>query len=702
MNKRSREMLTQIITKTEYGQPITIEDAARIFGVSVRTVRYDIEQINHYLEGLGLLPLMLGRKGLINASPNIRKAKSALSQEGFYAIRLSREERLCFQAIILICQDGYVSLNDLAEHLFVSRSTVVQDQPALRDFLKEHRLYLYAYANKGLLIEGTESDRRRMIVDLIPRFRTIFREPQVYQHLLESIRGQNDDYIEDREIIEKILKQAENLHEIEFTDTSYFLIVVYLELSLFRVRRGYYAEPQEKTRSSKLPLARTIMEKYAQYMTGELPDSEAQLLARLLSRMRYIKRRTDTKEIVKIQVVTMDFIDHLSEELGIALRQDYIFYENLVSHLASTFAAIGETSSVNEVVENVVDQFPEIKAAAGKYICILEAYLGRKIREGEFVYILIHICAAVERMKNKPVHYSVVLVCGSGIGTARMLQARLEKYFRVNIVDVIAAHSIPEFHLDSVDAVISTISLARYDIDYIQVSPMLSDEDCIRVGNRLAAISQGREKSLSETAAEDTENLRHAEAVLDLIRDTMLHETDDRETLRKIQDLLDGYYSKNELTLEDLLPTEHICFDVAAADWKEAIRNTADLLVENGYITTGYVDGMIRNVEENGPYIVLAPGFALAHEALDAGAIYRGMTLARLKEPVIFGKEDMDPVEWICCLSATDRISHCKPMFQLMNLMFDETYRASLQACGTPEEASSVIREYIREKGDDL
>ena len=66
MNKRSREILSQLITKTEYSQTISIQELADMFKVSSRTIRYDIDQINDYLKENHLQPLNLGKRGVIN------------------------------------------------------------------------------------------------------------------------------------------------------------------------------------------------------------------------------------------------------------------------------------------------------------------------------------------------------------------------------------------------------------------------------------------------------------------------------------------------------------------------------------------------------------------------------------------------------------------------------------------------------------
>ena len=167
MNRRTREVLTHLISKNEYGQSSTIEGLAEIFNVSSRTIRYDIEQINDYLKKSQLVPLVLDRQGNIFVSDSIQNAKSSLEKEGFYSIKLSKDERICLEACILICRNDFVTLADLAEYLFVSRSTIVQDQTHLKQLLKENKLYLFSYPNKGLLLEGEEIQKRRFLFKMI-------------------------------------------------------------------------------------------------------------------------------------------------------------------------------------------------------------------------------------------------------------------------------------------------------------------------------------------------------------------------------------------------------------------------------------------------------------------------------------------------------------------------------------------------------
>lgn len=51
----------------------------------------------------------------------------------------------------------------------------------------------------------------------------------------------------------------------------------------------------------------------------------------------------------------------------------------------------------------------------------------------------------------------------------------------------------------------------------------------------------------------------------------------------------------------------------------------------------------------------------------------------------------MDPVEYVCCLSAVDHKTHLKAFFNLVNLLKKEEFKEMLRTCRTPEEVSGVI-----------
>ncbi|WP_419961194.1 PTS sugar transporter subunit IIA [Psychrobacillus sp. BM2] len=100
--------------------------------------------------------------------------------------------------------------------------------------------------------------------------------------------------------------------------------------------------------------------------------------------------------------------------------------------------------------------------------------------------------------------------------------------------------------------------------------------------------------------------------------------------------------NKGEKTLNRrILEKQAILLDVTAKDWEDAVRICGEKLVQTGKVAVTYVDAMIRNIHELGPYILIAPGVAMPHARPEDGVIQEGISVVVLKEEVAFkpGKE---------------------------------------------------------------
>ncbi|CAB4635234.1 unannotated protein [freshwater metagenome] len=108
-----------------------------------------------------------------------------------------------------------------------------------------------------------------------------------------------------------------------------------------------------------------------------------------------------------------------------------------------------------------------------------------------------------------------------------------------------------------------------------------------------------------------------------------------------------------------------------ALDREHAIEMAGELLVASGRSTPEYTQSMLDAVAENGPYIVIAPGIALAHGRPSEAVLEIGLSLVTLAEPVVFGSEANDPVRLVLGLCATDHNSHIDIMAELATVLGD-------------------------------
>jgi PTS system ascorbate-specific IIA component len=146
--------------------------------------------------------------------------------------------------------------------------------------------------------------------------------------------------------------------------------------------------------------------------------------------------------------------------------------------------------------------------------------------------------------------------------------------------------------------------------------------------------------------------------------------------------------------LSDLLPSTAIRLDVPAADWRAAVRASGDALVAAGATTDAYNGEMIATVEQLGPYIVIAPGIALAHSRPSPAVLRPGLSIVTLAAPVEFGNKANDPVRLVVGLAAPDDTSHVEALATLAGLLADEPSREALLSARSVEQVRAVITRY--------
>ncbi|NIJ05648.1 PTS sugar transporter subunit IIA [Frigoribacterium faeni] len=145
--------------------------------------------------------------------------------------------------------------------------------------------------------------------------------------------------------------------------------------------------------------------------------------------------------------------------------------------------------------------------------------------------------------------------------------------------------------------------------------------------------------------------------------------------------------------LAEELSVEAVTTAARPADWREAVRLAGDGLVASGATTDAYTDEMIAAVDELGPYIVIAPGLALAHSRPSPAVSRTGLSWVGLAEPVAFGHKTNDPVDLVIGLAALDHDGHIEVMSALAGVLADDEGLARLRAATTPDEVLATLHE---------
>lgn len=149
-------------------------------------------------------------------------------------------------------------------------------------------------------------------------------------------------------------------------------------------------------------------------------------------------------------------------------------------------------------------------------------------------------------------------------------------------------------------------------------------------------------------------------------------------------------------SLLELLPETAMRVRVVAPDWRAAVREAGGALVDGGIATPEYTEEMIAAIEQLGPYIVIAPGLALAHARPSPAVLRTGFSWVGLATPVEFGHASNDPVALVIGLAAKDHTAHTDALAQLAGMLVEPGLLDSLVASASVADVRRLISDHER------
>ncbi len=691
MNQRTVHIVQKLSHTSDRCSLSSLADA---FGVSERTIRNDIKSLNKFLSQEGIGDITFGSKGVIVLPAGFSRAEELLPVEDTFAYKMSSEERKQLGAALLVGAKGYYTLGEIAEKCSVSRATILNDLDGIKERIQEADLEVESKPSHGIRVKGAESLKRSYLLDFASK-----KAPVVDQWLALS---DNAEIRLDMVTVKKVLNEQCHAFGITMMDAPFQLATKHLCICVTRNRNGFRLENFGGSYHGIVAsggvsdFENKVIDLVEQYCSVEMGENEKLFFAALSQSLRLQGGAQFSMYDMQIQKLSRVFIRDMSNAVGIDMNGDYNLFEYLSNHLESMFTTGPSHFPDVPALAEVVNDQPEILEAVKENLEPLERFAGRQISSVEITYIALHICAALERRKNRGVRPRVIVVCDGGIGTSQLLAEELRGHFEIKLVKVMPAHDVPYIDSYRADLVISTVPLNNCPVDHIVIKLPLRDREYRLIHEKLASIESSVRMSASSVDELSSQGLlEKIEPVIEKYggaESGLLNEIriEVRRYFREAQHVEDQLISPY---LHQLLPASHIELNVDCSDWRDAIRKSAQLLLDMGYIESRYADALIGGVEKYGPYIVLAPGFAIPHSAPENGTVKMGMSLIRLSKPVCFGSEENDPIEFICTLSAVDRKMHLKAFANLLDMITAQgsPFLSELRGADTPAEAAAII-----------
>ena len=159
LNNRQIEIINLLSKRDDY---ITIGNISRIFDISQRTIRNDLDSIEYALKGY---------KGTLERKPRIGVKLTLDEREIEKVLEMynhkiySTEERALFILIIIMTKEK-TTFEELAEMLQVSKNTIIQDLKLAEILLEEYDIKIKKKSYYGIFLNGNEDEIRSCLLEL--------------------------------------------------------------------------------------------------------------------------------------------------------------------------------------------------------------------------------------------------------------------------------------------------------------------------------------------------------------------------------------------------------------------------------------------------------------------------------------------------------------------------------------------------------
>lgn len=429
MNTRALSIIKILLNSVE---PVSSLALSQEIGCSTKTIQNEIKEINKELKNCEIVSIRgIGYKIEGNLDDIDIKNSDLYDYD--------RVEYIIKKIINISSTDkDTIKLEDLADSMYVSLSTVKNDLKEVKKILNEYNLKISSKHKQGICIEASEEDIIKFIINYSNKV----------DNSLNIKDFLNNNIIENLFSIKKILLDTLSYENMILTDNEFKNIVNYISIYLSR------------NNTNQSDFIKEYIKKYKSKKEKPISEDEQLLIRKAIK----------------------EFCRDLNIATSINLSHDKIFEECLFNHICNLYKRADLGINQYEITAGEIKlKYPfafELGKIAKKTI---EKNLNMEISEDEVENIALHIGGALERIdkRDEKKVYKTIIVCTSGVGTSMLIKSKLENIFKgkLEIIKVIPSYLIDYINVLDIDFVISTVEVNLENVNVIKVSPMLTDKE---------------------------------------------------------------------------------------------------------------------------------------------------------------------------------------------------------------------------------
>ena len=625
LNYRETEILNNLIKGEKYNFKLISEK----YGVSDRAARYYINNIDSILQ---LLDYKITKKVKNSIYLDTNQDFKSLFEILEKIHKLSIEDRIDILKLILFFDEKGLNITKICKELEISRTTIKKDLKLISEEFKIQEIELIYKNVDGYHINGNFQ-------------KILIKKIELLEKLFDSLNNQNFSkvvktkvfhyffkYIKQKNIenSKKFIVEIEKVMFLNINEESYNKIFSYV-LLLLNFEKD--CENKKDFTAKKFLIHTEEYKKIEKILQKILNKNEikSEMLIEITDLIMGINinslKNNSFEDWINEELIIKKMISKVSKIVKTDLTRDEILYNGLLYHIKPAMYRIKNNIQItNSVFQELILEKDPILEVVNRAIEEIESLFEVKFPEDEIALMGFHIKASIERNTSEKTK-KVILICGLGYGSSKVLEQSLKENYDLDIVDVLPYYliktSMPNYK--NIDLILSTIDLEEtYDIPVIKINPLLKEQDFILLSK------YGIRKNITKISLKQ---------IMDIIKNNTTI-TDEYKLINDLKNKLENKIiddlSEAGIILKKMLNKNNVQFVNKVSDWKEAITKAGNILQKNGFIKQDYVEEMIKLIEKHGAYIIIEEGMAIPHAPISKNVLKTGISLLIIKEKVLF------------------------------------------------------------------
>jgi lichenan operon transcriptional antiterminator len=379
------------------------KEIAKVLGVSDRTIRSDIANINSFYEyELIESNIRLGYR------MNEDKFQS-LDIESSEMIPQTSEERCIYIIKELLFERNEINLTLLQDKVFVSGYSIDNDIRKIKKMIESFESLQLVRSKNYICLTGKEEQKRKLYKSLLEN------EMKGNFLNLDKIASFYKDFnlIQVKDILEDTLKEYQ-YHVRELTLT---VIIMHIGIAIQRIIRHNFIKTDRNTEelrnSLEYKIAKAFFEKVAGKIRIEIIEDEIALLALLLLGK---KSTIYTNDVLKceadysIPTLLQEIFVDIKKTFDVDFSSDNELRNGLEMHIMSLIERYQKNIEIDNVYLQEIKRDYPLVFEMGVRVCeLLEEKLHISISENEIAFIALHLGVAYVRA-NIAYKYKVVMI----------------------------------------------------------------------------------------------------------------------------------------------------------------------------------------------------------------------------------------------------------------------------------------------------